>query len=118
MHTILIVDDHADFRVRTRALLEAEGFAVVGDAEDGAAGIEAARLLNPEVVLLDVGLPDIDGFEVARHMLADGRAPTIILISTRPATEYGTQVAGSGAAGFIAKDDLSGSAVRGLMRGA
>jgi DNA-binding NarL/FixJ family response regulator len=115
VHTILIVDDHADFRVRTRALLEAEGFAVVGD---GASGIEAARDVNPEVVLLDVGLPDTDGFEVARQLLADGGAPTIILISTRPMTEYGAQVSGCGAAGFIAKEDLSGSAIRAVMRGA
>jgi DNA-binding NarL/FixJ family response regulator len=117
VHTILIVDDHADFRVRTRALLEAEGFAVIGDAADGASGIKAARGLHPDVVLLDVGLPDIDGFEVARQLLADGRAPTIILISTRPVTEYGPQVAGSGAAGFIAKEDLSGSAVHAVIRG-
>lgn len=117
MHSLLIVDDHADFRVRTRALLEAEGFAVIGDAADGASGIEAVRSLNPDVVLLDVGLPDIDGIEVARLLLADGQAPTIILISTRPVTEYGPQVAGSGAAGFIAKEDLSGSTIRAVMRG-
>jgi DNA-binding response OmpR family regulator len=116
--TILIVDDHADFRFITRALLEAEGFAVIGDVADGAAGIEAVRVLNPDVVLLDIGLPDIDGFEVARTLRAsDGNAPTIVLISTRPAAEYGPQIADSGAAGFIAKEDLSGSGVRALMGG-
>jgi len=117
VYTILIVDDHADFRVRTRALLEAEGFAVVGDAEDGASGIDAARALSADIVLLDVGLPDIDGFEVARRLLADGRPPIVILISTRPGTEYGSQVSRSGAIGFIAKEDLSGPAVRAVMRG-
>jgi two-component system response regulator EvgA len=117
VHTILIVDDHADFRVRTRALLEAEGFSVIGDAEDGASGIEAARGLSPDIVLLDVGLPDIDGFEVARRLLADVRASTVVLISTRPAMEYGRRVADSGVAGFIAKEDLSGPAIRALMRG-
>jgi DNA-binding NarL/FixJ family response regulator len=117
VYTILIVDDHADFRMRTRALLEAEGFAVVGDAADGASGIQAANDLNPDVVLLDISLPDIDGFEVTRQLRADGRAPTIVLISTRPVTEYGPQVARSGAAGFIAKEDLSGSAVRAVIGG-
>jgi DNA-binding NarL/FixJ family response regulator len=115
VYTILIVDDHADFRVRTRALLEAEGFVVVGDAEDGASGIDAVHALSPDIVLLDLGLPDIDGFEVTRRLRAGGRAPTIVLVSTRPAVEYGPQVADSGVAGFIAKEDLSGSAVRALM---
>ena len=117
MQTILIVDDHAEFRIRTRALLEAEGYAVIGDAPDGVSGIDAAHALWPDIVLLDIGLPDIDGFEVARQLRAHGRAPTIVLISTRPATEYGPQVMDSGAAGFIAKEDLSGSAIRALMRG-
>lgn len=118
MHTVLIVDDHAEFRARTRTLLEAEGFAVVGEAADGASGIEAARGLSPDVVLLDVGLPDIDGFEVARQLPADGRSPTIILISTRPMTDYPWQVADSGASGFIAKEDLSGPAIRAVIRSA
>jgi DNA-binding NarL/FixJ family response regulator len=117
VYTILIVDDHADFRMRTRALLEAEGFAVVGDAADGASGIQATNDLNPDVVLLDISLPDIDGFEVTRQLRADGRTRTIVLISTRPVTEYGPQVARSGAAGFIAKEDLSGSAVRAVIGG-
>jgi DNA-binding NarL/FixJ family response regulator len=117
VHTILIVDDHADFRMRTRALLEAEGFAVIGDAADGASGIQAANDLDPDVVLLDVSLPDIDGFEVTRRLRTDGRAPTIVLISTRPVAEYGPRVARSGAAGFIAKEDLSGSAVRAVIGG-
>jgi DNA-binding NarL/FixJ family response regulator len=117
VHTVLIVDDHADFRARTRALLEAEGFSVLGDVADGAAGVEAARALRPDVVLLDIGLPDIDGFEVARNLHAAGGAPVIVFISTRPATEYGPQVAESGAAGFIAKEDLSGQAVTALMGG-
>ena len=118
VHTILIVDDHADFRVITRALLEAEGFAVVGDVADGTAGIEAARVLNPDVVLLDIGLPDIDGFEVARTLRASGgEVPTIVLISTRLAAEYGPRIEDSGAAGFIAKEDLSGSGVRALIGG-
>jgi DNA-binding NarL/FixJ family response regulator len=115
VHTILIVDDHADFRVRMRALLEAEGFVVVGEAADGASGVKAARSLNPDLVLVDIGLPDIDGFEVARRIPDGGRLPAIVLISSRPATEYGPRLAGSPVMGFIAKEDLSGPAIRAVL---
>ena len=70
MHTILIVDDHAGFRHQARALLEADGFVVIGEADDGATGLAAARALRPDLVLLDIGLPDIEGFEVARELAA------------------------------------------------
>jgi DNA-binding NarL/FixJ family response regulator len=115
VHSILIVDDHADFRMRTRALLEAEGFLVVGEATDGASGVEAVRSLNPDLVLLDIGLPDVDGFEVARGLAAGFRPLSIVLVSSRPATDYGRRIADSPALGFIAKEDLSGAAIRSLM---
>ena len=66
MNTILIIDDHAGFRVQARAILEADGFIVVGEADDGASGLAAARSIRPDLVLLDIGLPDIEGFDVAR----------------------------------------------------
>jgi CheY-like chemotaxis protein len=113
--TILIVDDHADFRVRMRALLEAEGFIVVGEAADGVSAVEAAHSLNPDLVLLDIGLPDIDGFEVARRIPDGSRPLAIVLTSSRPATEYGRRLASSAAVSFIAKDDLSGSAIRAVL---
>ncbi len=68
MHTILIIDDHRGFRVQARALLEAEGFTVLGEASDGASGLHVARLLRPDLILLDIGLPDIEGFDVARAL--------------------------------------------------
>src|SRR5919199_783600 len=65
MRTVLVVDDHPTFRATARALLEAEGFDVIGEAEDGASALAEIDRLQPEIVLLDVQLPDIDGFEVA-----------------------------------------------------
>ncbi len=113
--TLLIVDDHPSFRGTARALLEAEGFDVVGEAEDGASAIEAARRLRPEVVLLDVQLPDIDGFEVAARLAADGDSPAVVLTSSRDAAEFGGLVERSGACGFVPKAELSGAALTALV---
>ncbi len=110
--SVLIVDDHPTFRASARLLLTAEGFEVVGDAADGATAITAADELRPEVVLLDVQLPDIDGFEVARRI---GAGPRIVLVSSRDEADYGPLVRESGAAGFIAKGELSGAALRELL---
>ena len=95
-------------------MLEAAGYDVIGEAADGAAAIEATRSLSPDVVLLDVQLPDPTGFAVARA-LADQRA-VIVLISSRAAADYGTRIAESGVRGFISKLDLSGSALHGVLR--
>src|SRR5690349_523993 len=81
--TILIVDDHPSFRASARRLLEADGFEVVGEAQDGMSAIEAVRELKPEVVLLDVQLPDIDGFEVAARLTNGGGGPAVVLTSSR-----------------------------------
>jgi DNA-binding NarL/FixJ family response regulator len=113
--TVLIVDDHPSFRATARALLEAEGFAVLGEAADGADALAKARTLSPDVVLLDVQLPDLDGFEVARRLAANGTLPAIVLVSSRDASDYGGLIAASGARGFVPKGELSGSAVRALL---
>lgn len=98
-----------------RVLLESEGFDVVGEAEDGAAAIEAAKELHPDVVLLDVQLPDIDGFEVAAALTKNGSSPAIIMTSSRDACDFGSLVANSGARGFIPKAELSAEAVSALL---
>jgi DNA-binding NarL/FixJ family response regulator len=113
MRRLLIVDDDRRFRAIARELLEADGFDVVGEADDGAAGIAAARALEPEVVLLDVQLPDLDGIEVARRLTGNG-GPTVILTSTRHASDYGSEVARSGARGFVPKDELSAERIASL----
>ena len=114
VNTILIVDDNAGFRLFARAILEAEGFVVVGEADDGSSGIRDALRLDPDLVLLDIGLPDIEGFEVARQLADADPAPLVVLTSSREASEFGPRLASSAALGFIAKDELSGAAIRDL----
>jgi DNA-binding NarL/FixJ family response regulator len=115
MNTILIIDDHAGFRMQARAILEAEGFVVVGEADDGASGLAAARAMRPDLVLLDIGLPDIEGFDVARELAVDGPPPLVILTSSREASSYGPRLDDGHALGFIPKDELSGAAIRALV---
>ena len=115
MHTVLVVDDHDGFRRYARVFLGASGLDVVGEAADGASAIAESRRLRPSVVLLDVQLPDIDGFEVARRLLAEPDGPAIILISTRDAADYGDRIRASGARGFVTKSRLTASAVLELV---
>jgi DNA-binding NarL/FixJ family response regulator len=114
--TVLIVDDHPSFRSNAHALLEAEGFEVVGEATDGLSAIKAVERLHPDVVLLDVQLPDIDGFEVTRRLTSNGGGPSVVLVSSRELTDYGPLVDGSGARGFLPKNELSGAAVAALVK--
>ena len=114
--TVLVVDDHAWFRTAVSALLGAEGFTVVGEAGDGDEAVAMTGLLHPDVVLLDVQLPGIDGFEVARRLAALGSPPAVLLISSRTASDYGDQVARSPARGFLDKGSLSGAALTRLLR--
>lgn len=110
--TVLIVDDHPSFRASARMLLEAEGYEVVGEAPDGAGALECTRRLGPEVVLLDVGLPDLDGLDVARALTGGtGPHPAVVLVSSRDPSDFGPLVGRSGARGFIPKGDLSGAAL-------
>jgi DNA-binding NarL/FixJ family response regulator len=113
--TVLIVDDHPSFRTTARVLLESEGFDVVGEAEDGASALAAAERLHPQVVLLDVHLPDTDGFAVARSLNGGDDGPAIVLTSSRDACDFGTLVAESGARGFVPKGELSGAAITALI---
>jgi CheY-like chemotaxis protein len=107
--TILIVDDYAPFRQMARSLLDNEGFTVVGEAENGVAALRAAKELRPEIVLLDVQLPDFDGFEVADRLRNLDPAPIVILTSSRD--EYAPLIASSSARAFVLKDELSGDAL-------
>jgi DNA-binding NarL/FixJ family response regulator len=113
--TVLIVDDHAPFRALARALLQLEGFEVVGEAGDALSALDAVGRLRPNVVLLDIQLPDLDGFEVARRLAQAGDAPAIVLVSSRDRSAYRRRLAESAARGFIAKSDLSGAAVAALV---
>ena len=115
--TVLIVDDHPSFRSSARRVLEDAGYEVIGEAPDGTSGIAAARQLRPALVLLDVQLPDFDGFEVSRRLTLDpATAPAVVLTSSRDVSDFAGLVAHSGALGFVAKDELSAQALEALMR--
>jgi DNA-binding NarL/FixJ family response regulator len=113
MSSILIVDDHESFRSSARTLLETEGYEIVGEAEDGAAALRLVEELHPDVVLLDVHLPDLDGFEVTERLQALDDPPKVVLTSSRH--DYSTAVGSTPAVGFVPKDELSGEALQALL---
>ena len=116
--TLLIVDDHQGFRSLARTMLSAEGFEVTGEAADGESGLVAAREQNPDVVLLDVQLPGIDGFEVADRLAQGPDPPAVVMTSTRAAADYGSRLTRARIAGFLPKQELSGAALFALLNGA
>lgn len=113
--TVLIVDDHEDFRRSATALLDAEGFEVVGAVADGGAVVEAVERLRPEVVLLDIQLPDLDGIAVAERLARTENPPQVVLISSRDAAAYGPRIGSAPARGFLAKRELSGASLAALV---
>jgi DNA-binding NarL/FixJ family response regulator len=115
---VLIVDDHPSFRRLAAKLLEAGGFDIVGEAEDGRSGLTAARRLRPELVLLDVLLPDMSGFAVAEALAADSGRPLVVFVSSRSASELAAGLERSSACGFIAKRELTAAALAALVNGA
>jgi DNA-binding NarL/FixJ family response regulator len=110
---VLIVDDHASFRGSARALLTSEGYDVIGEAETGAEAVRLAQELQPDLVVLDVQLPDLNGFEVTELLRELDQPPEVVLISSRD--DYTAAVVGTGALGFLPKDALSGEALDGLL---
>jgi DNA-binding NarL/FixJ family response regulator len=115
MSTILIIDDDPRFRNQAGELLEADGFVVIGESVDGASGLEAAQSLRPDFVLIDIGLPDVDGVELARRLPVDGWRPLVVLTSSRDARAYGRRLTDGPSLGFIPKEQVSGAAIRALM---
>jgi len=115
METVLIVDDHGGFRARAREMLESDGFRVVGEAPDAASAITAARQLKPDIVLLDVHLPDLDGFEASKRIAAANGAPAIVLTSSGDFGDMPGAHAEGFARGFIPKAELSSTTIRALV---
>jgi DNA-binding NarL/FixJ family response regulator len=114
--TVLIVDDNQGFREGARALLEADGFDVIGEAADGESAVEQARRLRPEVVLLDVQLPGMDGFATAAQLAAQPAAPAVVLISSRGRQSYRERLGVVRAVGFMTKEEFSGECLASLLR--
>jgi CheY-like chemotaxis protein len=110
MRTLLIVDDHASVRSMARAALGVD-FVVVGEAADGREALALARELRPDVVLLDVHLPDIDGFAVADALTADDDRPVVVMTSSRDRAEFESSLRVSRVRAFIPKERLSASAL-------
>jgi DNA-binding NarL/FixJ family response regulator len=115
--TVLIVDDHPAFRSAAHALLEEAGFRVVGEAADGTSALEAVRELRPEIVLLDVQLPDLDGFAVAEQLAAHAEPPAIVFTSSRSVASLRWRLAANPGWRFVAKSELSGDAVAAAVSG-
>ena len=112
---ILIVDDHPEFRRHARRMLESDGHFVIGEAQDSASAIERTRVLRPDVVLLDVNLPDESGLRIVDRLCPPGsRVPAIVLTSTRAVRDLAPLLRRSRARGFIQKDELSGSRIEAL----
>lgn len=114
---IVIIDDDPAFLARVRLLLEAEGFVVAGEALNGLDGVAAATDVAPDIVLVDVNLPDIDGFEVVERLAREECAPPVVLTSIRSAHDFGNLVERSRARGFITKADITGDALIGFLEG-
>ena len=112
---VLIVDDHAGFRRSAGRSLEATGWQVVGEAADGETGLEVSASCDPDVVLLDIGLPDVSGIEVARRLHRRSPELAVVLVSTHDRAEYGELAEASGARGFLNKIDLTGEALEALV---
>jgi CheY-like chemotaxis protein len=113
--TVLIVDDNARFRVRARRWLESDGYTVIADAVDGAAALEAVERYGPDVVLLDIQLPDVSGLAVAERLAAGPDPPAVVLTSTHDASDFGERVVRCGACGFLPKAEFSGKALSALL---
>jgi DNA-binding NarL/FixJ family response regulator len=116
--TIVVVDDHVGFRTMAGALLTTGGFQVVGEAATGADALAVIAALAPDAVLLDLQLPDIDGFAILRSLRRAGLASRVVLCSVRVAADFGARLEQCGAAGFLTKSALTAEAVRSLLEAA
>jgi len=113
---VLVVDDHEPFRAAVRWLLSGSRYDVIGEAADGRSALAECGRLHPDVVLLDVQLPDLDGFEVAAALAGTCHAD-VVLTSTREPTAYRRRLAASPACGFVHKPDLSPAALDAVLGG-
>ena len=112
---VLIVDDHARFRRTARRALERDGWTIAGEASDGEAALHAARALEADVLVIDVGLPGMSGLEVARRVHKEMPALLVVVISTQDSADFHELAVANGARGFLPKAELSGAALAALV---
>jgi CheY-like chemotaxis protein len=115
VNTLLVVDDHEAFRSFVSTLLNGDRFVVTGIAEDGESALDAIDSLHPDVVLLDIQLPGIDGFEVAHRLAVSTQRPAVVLTSTRDAADFGARLTNAPVLGFVAKHEMSVAAITALL---
>lgn len=115
--SLLIVDDHPRFRASARRMFESEGWTVLAEAHDATGALRETERVKPDVVVLDVGLPDASGIEVARNLCASHPGLAVVLVSTHDAEDYADLACEAGARGFLAKAELSGETLRCLLAG-
>jgi len=115
--TLVIVDDHARFREAAGERLAAAGWRIVGEAATGAAAIDLVARLAPDVVLLDVVLPDMDGFAVADRLAAAGSASAVVLTSGHDRRDFSARLQSAPVRGFLPKEMISGPALATLLAG-
>jgi two-component system, chemotaxis family, chemotaxis protein CheY len=114
-HSVFVVDDHVGFRESVRRLLEMEGYTVVGEADDGCSALPRVQQLRPQIALVDVHLPDIDGVELASRLRQLAHPPIVILTSSHDGGDLRPVIASSGACGFVPKSELSREAIERLL---
>lgn len=110
--SVLIVDDHPSIRKAARLVLDTKGFIVIGAVADGEAAVVETLRRQPDIVLLDVGLPDMTGFEAASRLRDAASSAVILLVSSRERSDFGPLIVDSGANGFVQKEQLSGETIR------
>lgn len=115
--TLVVVDDHAGFRQVVREMLTAAGWRVIGEVSTGAAAPEMVMRLAPDLVLLDVVLPDMDGFDVAERLAAAGCRSAVVLISGHDRSDFAGRVQAAPVRGFLPKEMISGPALARLLGG-
>jgi DNA-binding NarL/FixJ family response regulator len=116
--SVLLVDDHEQFRFEARAMLEAEGYSVAAEAVDAASALREAERIGPDVILLDLGLPDRSGLDIVAPLRSVAPGARVVLVSARPRTDYGERIAAGGADAFIDKAALTPAALAAALRAA
>jgi two-component system response regulator EvgA len=115
--SVLVVDDDPSFRMLATRTLTSWGFVVVGEAGTVAEAVAESEALRPEAVLADIGLPDGNGFVLARRLAALPWEPIVVLVSSDSDAANGAVARRAGAVGFVPKEEVTGASLRRLLSG-